>query len=248
MEREQATKEINEEKTTFDFNETTHHAYVTWKGDKKDKRPGIIVIPEWWGLNDYARMRAEMLAKIGYTAMAVDVFGNGAIGHNPKEAMQLLKPYTADPMLCKKAIDTAIQKFNTYPQLDSNKIAVIGYCFGGFVAINAGKLGTNVRGIVAFHPSLGGARPIKDIVKAAFLVCHGADDAFENDHVASFKQEMDESGIDYTFIAYPHAKHAFTNPESDENARKFDIPVGYNADADSRSWEDMKAFLKKIFQ
>lgn len=248
MEKEIATKDIKEEKTSFDFNGTTHYAYVTWSGDDKSKRPGVIVIPEWWGLNDYARKRAKMLAGLGYTAIAVDVFGNGSIGHNPQEAMQLLKPYTIDLTLCKKVVDTAIQKFKNYPQLDENNIAVIGYCFGGFLALNAGKLGADVKGVVGFHPSLGGAKPNKDLAKAKFLVCHGADDAFENDHVVPFKKEMDDAGIDYSFKIYPHAKHAFSNPDADENAKKFDIPLGYNAEADNQSWEDMRSFLKKVFQ
>lgn len=248
MEKELSTKDIKEEKTSFVFDGTTHFAYITWEGDSKGKRPGIIVIPEWWGLNDYARKRAEMLAALGYTAMAVDVFGNGAIGHTPQEAMKLIKPYTVDLALCKKIIDTTIQKFKTYPQLDENKIAVIGYCFGGFVAINAGKLGANVKGVVGFHPSLGGVKPVKDSVKAKFLICHGGDDQFENGNVSGFKKEMDDAGIEYTFKVYPHAKHAFTNPEADANAKKFDIPLGYNAEADSNSWNDMKVFLEKIFR
>ncbi len=248
MEKELSTKGIKEEKTSFNFNGTTHDAYVTWEGDNKDKRPGIIVIPEWWGLNDYARKRAAMLAGLGYTAMAVDVFGNGAIGHNPQEAMQLIKPYSTDPTLCKQIIDTVIQEFVTYPQVDENKIAVIGYCFGGYVATNAGVLGANVIGIVGFHLSLGGAKPVKDSVKTKFLICMGADDEFEKDNVVPFKEGMNNAGIDYIFKVYPNAKHGFTCPEADENARKFDIPVGYNAEADSQSWEDMKVFLKTIFQ
>lgn len=246
MHKEITPGKVHTQKDSFDLNGTTHDVYTAYEG-WEGKRPGIILIPEWWGLNDYAKQRAEMLAGLGYIAMAVDVFGNGAIGHNPQEAMELTRPFNEDPALSKTIINAAIRKFRSYPQLDAQKIALIGYCFGGSVALNAAKLGAGVSGVVGFHPSLKGAKP-EGQVKARFLICHGADDAFENDHVNAFKNEMDAAGIDYSFKVYPNAQHAFTNPNSDENAKKFGIPVGYNADADSNSWEDMKLFLKKIFE
>lgn len=248
MEKVLPTKNIQEKNDAFELNGTTHVAYVAFDSTVQGKRPGIIVVPEWWGLNEYARKRTRMLAGLGYVAMAIDVFGNGAIGHNPQEAMELIKPYNDDPSLSKKIIDTAIEKFKTYPQLDEDKIALIGYCFGGSVVLNAAKLGADVKGVVGFHPSLEGAQPDEDEIKSKFLICHGEDDAFENDNVNDFKKEMDAAGVDYIFKTYPDAKHAFTNPNSAENAEKFGIPVGYNADADSNSWEDMKSFLKEIFQ
>lgn len=232
----------------FTFQGTTHLAYSAHPvSDLEKKRPGIIVIPEWWGLNDYAKGRANMLAELGYVALAIDVFGDGRIGHNPQEAMSLTKRYQDDPTLAKKIIDTAIEKIKSYPQVDKNRIALVGYCFGGSVALNAAKLGADVKGVVGFHPSLGGAKPGTG-VKAQFLICHGADDEFEKDNVDAFRSEMDNADVNYEFKMYANAKHAFTNPNSDENAKKFGIPVGYNEDADRNSWEDMKSFFREIFQ
>lgn len=248
MQKSLSEKNIKEEKTSFQFNGKEHIAYLAYDTQQNGERPGIIVVPEWWGLNEYVRERAKMLADLGYVALAVDVFGNGDTAVNPQEAMNLTKPYNDDPSLSKKVVDVAIEKLKSFPMTDKNKIAVIGYCFGGYVAINAGILGADVKGVVGFHPSLGVAEPMKDSVKAKFLICHGSDDDFEKDNVKPFKQKMDSAGIDYKFIDYPNAKHAFTNPNATEKGEQFNIPVAYNEAADSKSWQDMKDFLKKIFE
>lgn len=239
-------KKIQEEKTSFTFNGEKHDAYFAFDPEIHQKKPGIIVVPEWWGLNEYARERGKMLAALGYVAMSIDVFGKGTIAKNPQEAMACTRPFGADPSLCKGIVDTAILKFKTLDQLDSSNIAIIGYCFGGYVAINAGIMGSDVKAVVGFHPSLGVGKPVGD-VRARFLICAGADDEFEKDHVQPFKQKMDAAGIHYIFNSYPDARHAFTNPNSTENARNFGIPVAYNAAADSASWQDMEGFFKEVF-
>ena len=216
--------------------------------NKEGKRPAILVVPEWWGLNDYTRSRAKQLAELGYIAMAVDMYGDGKIGNDPKEAQALATPYYKDPTLTKKVLDAAINKLKTFAQADTSKMAAIGYCFGGFVVLNAAKLGAGLKGVVSFHGGLTGVPPNKDLLKAKILVCHGAADEFENSHVAEFKKQMDSVDADMNFISYPDSKHAFTNPNANENAQKFQLDVAYNEAADKKSLNDMKEFLSKIFK
>lgn len=238
---------IIEEKTTYESNGKTYDAYVTYDENVKGKRPGILVVPEWWGLNDYTRSRAKQLAELGYAAMAVDVYGDGKQGTTPEEAGKLASTYYNDFSLSKVILDAALNKFKTYPQVDSTKMGAIGYCFGGALVLNAAKLGIDLKGVVSFHGGLQGVKPDKNKIKAKILVLHGAADEFENPHVVQFKKEMDSSGVDYTFKEYAGATHAFSNPNATAVGKKFNMPIAYNEAADTASWEDMKTFFKGIF-
>lgn len=241
------TADIIEEKTTYELKGKTYEAYLVYDKNAEAKRPGILVIPEWWGLNDYTRSRAKQLAELGYAAMALDVYGNGKTGETPDEAGKLASNYYENPMLAGDIVNAALLKFKTLPQVDTSKMGAIGYCFGGFIAINAAKTGADLKGIVSFHGGLQGLKPDKAKIKAKMLICHGAADDFENPHVAQFKKEMDSAGVDYTFKEYANATHAFSNPNATEVGKKFNMPIAYNEAADKASWEDMKEFFKKIF-
>ncbi len=238
---------IKTDSVNFSVSGKNYIGFVAYDENVKGKRPGILVVPEWWGLNDYTKSRAKQLAELGYIAMAVDMYGDGKLGADPKEAQELATPYYKDPTLAKTHIDAAIEKIKTFPQTDSSKIAAIGYCFGGFIVLNAAKLGADLKGVVTFHGGLGGVVPNKDLLKAKILVCHGGADEFENPHVAEFKKQMDSIGADYTFKIYPNATHAFSNPDATEIGKKFNMPIKYNAAADTASWNDMKVFFKKLF-
>lgn len=241
------TDSIKEESANFMVDGKKYLGFVYYDQNIKGKRPGILVIPEWWGLNDYPKSRAKQLAGLGYIAMAVDMYGDGKLGNDPKTAQELATPYYKDPLLTKPHIDAAIAKIKTFPQTDTSEIAAIGYCFGGFVVLNAAKLGADLKGVVTFHGGLSGVSPQKGLLKAKILVCHGGADVFENPHVAEFKKQMDSVGADYKFIVFPGATHAFTNPASTENGIKFNMPIKYDAAADTASWNDMKDFFKKLF-
>jgi dienelactone hydrolase len=185
---------------------------------------------------------------MGYIAMAVDMYGEGKIAADPKEALELATPYYKDPTLTKTVLDAAMNKLKTYQQTDSANIAAIGYCYGGFVVLNAAKLGADLKGVVSFHGNLSGVPVNKQLLKAKILVCHGEADQFvKPEEVNAFKHSMDSAGVDYTFKSYPNATHAFTNPAATENGKKFKMPIEYNAAADSASWKDMKEFFAKIF-
>ncbi len=238
---------IKEDSVSYNLNGKTYIGFVAYDANKEGKRPGILVVHEWWGLNDYSRSRAKQLAELGYIAMAVDMYGDGKKGEDPAAAQALATPFYKDPTLAKTRFDAAMKELKTYPQTDTTKIAAIGYCYGGYIVLNAAKLGADLKGVVSFHGDLSGVQPDKNLLKAKILVCHGDSDQFVNPEVAAFKKSMDSAGGDYTFKSYPNATHAFTNPASTENGKKFNMPIKYNADADAASWNDMKDFFKKIF-
>lgn len=237
---------IEEKKVTYTSNGTSYDAYLVHDKNEQGKKPGVLVVPEWWGLNDYTRSRAKKLAELGYAALAIDVYGNGEVGEDPDKAGKLAGTYYEKPELSKEIIDAALEKFKTFPQVDPNRMLMIGYCFGGFVALNAAKLGADVRGVVSFHGGLTGVAPKQGALKAKFLICHGANDTLENDHVATFRKQMDDAGADYRFVEYPGAQHAFTNPVSTEVGKKYGMPIGYDQEADEKSWEEMKTFFNTV--
>lgn len=240
---------IREENVTISADTTNMQCYIAYDGSKKEKRPIVLVLPEWWGLNDYPKKRAKELAALGYFAMAVDIYGNGAIGGNPDQAKALAGQLYSNPLLGASRIQAALAKAKTYAEADSTKTAAIGYCFGGTMVLNAARLGAPINAVVSFHGGLKGVTPAKNTIKSRILVCHGQADRFVSpEEVAAFKKQMDSVGAKYTFISYPNATHAFTNPESDQNAAKFKMPIAYNADADKKSWNDMKSFFATVFK
>ena len=238
---------IKEEAVTYSAGGKNFKGYVSYDSSQQAKRPAILVVHEWWGLNDYPRSRAKQLAQLGYIAMAVDMYGDGKTGEDPKAAQALATPFYKDPSLSKTRLDAAIEKLKTFPQTDASRMAAIGYCYGGFVVLNAAKLGADLKGVVSFHGDLSGVPINKNMLKAKILVCHGEADQFVNPEVPAFKKSMDSAGVDYTFKSYPGATHAFTNPAATENGKKFKMPIEYNAAADNASWNDMKDFFAKIF-
>lgn len=240
---------IKEEVVTYSANGVTLKGFVAYDENVKGKRPAVLVVPEWWGLNDYTKSRARQLAVLGYIAMAADMFGNGKIAANPTEAQSLTAPFYQDPKLAKERLDAALTKVKDYSQTDSNNIAAIGYCFGGSVVLNSAKLGSPLKGVVSFHGGLAGVPADKELLKAKILVCHGAADKFVTQQaVDAFKHQMDSIGADYTFKVYPNATHAFTNPDATKIGKQFNMPIEYNAEADKKSWNDMKAFFAGLFK
>ncbi len=243
------TPSIKEENVTYTAGNVTMDGYLTYDANKEGKRPAILVVHEWWGLNDYPKMRARKLAELGYIAMAVDMFGNGKTVDNPDDAGKMVGPFYQNPQMAKTRFDAAMNKLKTYSQADTNNIAAIGYCFGGAMVLNMARMGDNVKAVVSFHGNLVGVPPDKNLLKAKILVCHGADDKFvQQPEVEKFKKQMDSIRADYTLKVYPNATHAFTNPASTENGEKFKLPLKYNPAADSASWNDMKEFLAKILK
>jgi dienelactone hydrolase len=243
-----ANSQLKEDNTSYTGDGINMKGYVVYSDSVQGKRPAVLVVHEWWGMNDYSKSRARQLADLGYVAMAVDMYGNGQTASTPDEAMKLAGPFYGNPQLTKSRLDAALAKLKTYPQVDTNNIAAIGYCYGGYVVLNAAKLGEDLKGVVSFHGDLSGVAPDKNLLKAKVLVLHGEADTLVKPAVVNqFRKQMDSIGADYTFKSYPNAKHAYTNPQADSIDSKFHLGVGYNAEADKQSWEEMKQFLARIF-
>ena len=239
---------IVEDAVTYTADGTSLHGYVSYDSARPGKRPIVLVVPEWWGLTDYPRMRAKQLAELGYFAMGVDIYGDGKTAASPDEAQKAATPFYQNPQMAKARLEAALAKAKSYPQADSSQTAAIGYCFGGSVVLNAAKLGSDLDGVVSFHGGLEGVPARKDLLKAKILVCHGAADSFvPQQQVDAFRKSLDSIGANYTFKAYPDATHAFTNPDADKKAAEFKMPIKYNGAADTASWNDMKAFFGQVF-
>ena len=239
---------IKEESLNYDADSAHMTGFVAWDSSSTIKRPVVLVVHEWWGLNEYTKNRARQLAALGYFAVAVDMYGDGKMGNNPDEAGKLAAPFYEHPEKGKARFDAALAKIKTYAQADTSKIAAMGYCFGGGVVLNIARMGEPLKGVVSFHGNLVGVRPDKNLLTAKILVCHGDSDRFVNPEVPTFKKQMDSIGADYSFKTYPNATHAFTNPDATMLGEKFKMPIRYNAAADSASWKDMKEFFGKIFR
>lgn len=245
---ESVSKDIKTEDVAYNIGGQNYKSFVAFPSDTASAKPVVMVIPEWWGLNDYAKKRAKMLAELGYFAMAVDYYGDGKTVNNPKDAQTLAEPFYSDAALSKSTYEAARQQLGKFPQADVSKVAVIGYCFGGAQALNMARQDASLKGAVSFHGNLmTGVKPNNNKVKV--LVCNGANDSFvPTEEISAFKKEMDSAKMNYQFIDYPGAVHSFTNPDATEIGKKFNLKVAYNKEADEKSWKDMKAFLAEVFK
>lgn len=224
--------------------------FLAYDDTNPGKAPGVAIIHEWWGHNDYARSRAEQLAGLGFVAFAIDMYGTGKIAATPEEAGALSKPFYDDRMLMRKRAQAGIDVLKAQPQTDAGNIAVIGYCFGGTVALEVARGGADVKGVVSFHGGLATPMPAqKGVVKAQVLALNGKNDSLvpEADR-AAFLEEMTAANVNFKAVDYPGAVHAFTNPAATEIGQKFNMPVAYNAEADKQSFADMRSFFAKIFE
>ncbi len=224
--------------------------YLSYDDGISEKRPGILVVHEWWGHNEYARARARKLAELGYTALAVDMYGDGKQADHPSDAGKFAAAIRQNMEAATERFEAALQLLQKHPTVDPEHIAAIGYCFGGGLVLQMARRGLDLDGVVSFHGSLATDNPaVPGVIKARILVCDGADDKMVTpEQIQSFLREMKRAGVDYKFISYPGAKHSFTNPGADIYAEKFNIPVAYNAEADKRSWQDMQDFLQETFK
>ena len=244
-----STSGIKEEDVSYSVNGVNMIGYAAWDSSTTDKRPVVLVVHEWWGLNDYAKRRTRELAGLGYLAFAVDMFGNRAQADNPDSAGKLAMPFYSDPQMAKARFDAAMEKAKSLAQANPDKVGAIGYCFGGAVVIGVARLGDDLDGVVSFHGNLNVVPARKDLLKAETLVCHGAADPFvPQAEVDQFKKQMDSIGAKYIFKAYDSAVHAFTNPDATAIGQKFNIPIKYDAKADSASWKEMKDFFGRVLK
>ncbi len=225
----------------------TLQGYLAYDESIKEKRPGIIVVHEWYGLNDYAKRRAEQLAELGYIAFAADIYGNGILAKSPEEAGKLASEFYKDRSKFRSRVNAALDVLRESTHVDKQNIAAIGYCFGGSGVLELARSGAEIKGVVSFHGNLSTekAEDAKNI-KCKVLVLSGADDPnVPPEQIAGFEKEMNDAKVDWQMNIYSYALHGFTNPANKQSTSK---SVGYNEKADKRSWEAMKIFFDEIFK
>ncbi|MBG4765851.1 dienelactone hydrolase family protein [Pseudomonas aeruginosa] len=222
--------------------------YFAYDDSKPGIRPGVIVVHEWWGLNDYAKRRARDLAELGYSALAIDMYGEGKHTEHPQDAMAFMQAATRDADAAKARFLAGLELLKRQPQTDPSQIAAIGYCFGGKIVLDMARQGLPLAGVASFHGALGTATPAsKGSVKAKILVEHGsADSLVPAKDLDALKQELSAAGADYRVVIQDGAKHGFTTPDADAH-KGHGLDIGYDRPADRRSWADLQAFLKDIF-
>ncbi len=222
--------------------------FIAYDPAVKTARPAILILPEWWGVTEYPCRRAEMLAQLGYVAMVVDLYGRGKVVSTPGDATEASGNFYKDPSVAKSRVEAALAKLKTFPGVDAKNVGVVGYCFGGAMALNLARMGEDFKGVVSFHGGLTGVEATKGKVKARILVCHGGSDQFVSTaDVKAFRRNMDTTGAHYIFKTYEGAQHAFTNPSATETGKKFNLPISYNEKADKESWAEMKKFFADVF-
>jgi dienelactone hydrolase len=241
-----AQAKIVTKSVTYEHDKTALEGYLAYDDSIKGKRPGVLVVHEWWGLNDYARKRAEQLAHMGYVAFALDMYGKGKVTTHPQEASEWAKQITANVDFWGERALAGLKVLEKDPRVDPNRLAAIGYCFGGSTVQQLAYMGANLRGIVSFHGSL--IPPTEEQakrVKAKILICDGAADPMNKpDAVENYIASMNKTTLDWVMIIYAGAEHGFTNPD----AGKAGIEgVKYSKSADQRSWRHMKDFFHEIF-
>lgn len=240
-----AMAEVTGKEVTYRAGDTTFKGYLAVNEAVSGKRPAVIVVHEWWGHNDYVRQRARMLAELGYTALALDMYGDGKQADHPEDAGKFAGEVKNNMPAAEARFQAAINLLKNEPTVDGERLAAIGYCFGGSVVLEMARRGLPLDAVASFHGSLGTSNPAQPgSVKGKVVVMNGADDPFvKPEAIEAFRKEMDAAGVDYEFINYPGAVHSFTNPEADATGQKFGLPLAYNREADEKSWDRMKALF-----
>ena len=242
-----AHAEVKTQEVEYDSGGTPLQGFFAWDEAVTGKRPGVLVIHEWWGHNQHARNQAIRLAKAGYVAFALDMFGKGKVTTHPADAQAFVAEATSDAARLKARFEAGLNELRRNPHVDPSKVAVIGYCFGGTVALNMARAGEDVSAVITLHAGLKLSVPAeKGKIKARkiLVLTGGADPMVGAEAVASFEKEMAAAGADVKVISYPGAKHAFTNPDAD----KAGVPgLGYDAEADQESWQEVLKVLKVVF-
>jgi dienelactone hydrolase len=237
---------IGGQEITYTVDGTNLKGYIARPAESGVKRGAVLVVHEWWGHNAYVRHRADMLAKLGYVALAVDMYGDGKVANHPSDAGKFAGEVRNNMDAGERRFRAALELVASQPDVNPDRIGAIGYCFGGGLVLEMARRGLPLAGVVSFHGSLAGLSPVQaGAVKGRVLVLNGADDPFiKPEQIATFKNEMDAAGANYRFINYAGAKHSFTNPDATDNGRKFNLPLAYSAVADVRSWEAMKSLFE----
>jgi dienelactone hydrolase len=236
------TKTVN-----YRFDGVNLKGHLAWDDEVQGKRPAVLVVHEWWGLNDYAKQRAEKLAALGYVALACDMYGEGRVAQHPQEAGQMAGEVRKNVKTWQGRAQAALKVLQDHELVDAREIAAIGYCFGGSTALELAYTGADLAAVVTFH----GALPVPEpdqakAIKAKVLICHGALDSFIPEAtIQKVRDAFEEARVDYEMNYYGGAVHSFTVPDADKVGMK---GIAYNAAADHRSWKSMLRLFDEVFK
>lgn len=238
--------EVKTREFQYQAGDVSLQGFMAWDDAVKGKRPGVLVVHEWWGHNDHARNAARKLAQAGYVGFALDLFGQGKVTTHPEDAQAFIAEATKDPDALMARFNAALTLLKQDANVDPTRIGAIGYCFGGGVVLNRARAGEDLDAVVTFHGALSTKTAAKkgEVKPRILVLTGGADSMIPSSQVDQFKQEMKNAGAKYEVVVYPGAKHGFTNP----NAGKAGLEaLAYNADADRKSWAKAMDFLRKAF-
>lgn len=241
-----AHAEIQTQEVEYKQGDTTLQGFFAWDDAIKGKRPGVLVIHEWWGLNEHAREQAKRFAKAGYVGLAIDMFGKGKLATHPDDAKKFVAEATSNPTVAKARFDAALALLKKRPEVNAKQIGAVGYCFGGAVALDMARAGEPLAFVGTFHGALATKTPgKKGAIKPRLLIMTGANDPMvDKAQVDAFKAEMTAAGAKYEVIEYPGAKHSFTNPDADKRG----IPgLAYDAKADQDSFAALLKLMSELF-
>ena len=242
---------IKEEPVTYTDGKTTMKGFVVYDDAITAKRPGIIMVHEWWGITKHMHNEARGFARQGYTVFIADMYGDARTADNPKDAGALSSSVMKNPQTMESRFNAAREQLARQPSVDATRIGAVGYCFGGAVVLNMARAGADLAGVAGFHASLGlnTPAPAPGAVKAKILVLNGADDPFvKKEQYVTFKSDLDAAKADYKVIEYPGAVHAFTNPEATALGKKFNLPLRYDAKANEEAKAAASKFFAQVFK
>ncbi|HUV20411.1 MAG: dienelactone hydrolase family protein [Gammaproteobacteria bacterium] len=233
----------------YQVGDASHQGYLAYDNEISATRPGIIIVHEWWGLNDYIVQRAHMLAELGYVALAIDMFGGGRVAETPDEAASLMNGVLDDMETGTAALKAGYQLLQNQVGVDAERTAAIGYCFGGAMVLHMARIGLPLSAVASFHGALGSFHQAEPgSIKPTILVCHGAADSMVSmADLESFKQEMTQAKADFEVLLLADARHGFSNPQASVNAEKYGLDLGYQQQADAKSWAAMQALFDRVF-
>src|SRR6266496_2025869 len=226
---------------------TVLQGFIAWDDAGRGKRPGVLVVHEWWGHNEHARNQARRLAEAGYVGFALDMYGKGKVTTHPQDAQAFVNEVTKDPAVLAARFNAALEQLKRDPHVDTTRLAAIGYCFGGAVVLGMARAGADLAAVVTFHGALATQTPAQPgKVKARILVLAGGADPFvPPEQVEAFKKEMQAAGAQFEVVVYPGAKHGFTNPDAGSYGMD---QLAYNAAADRQSWAAMLALFHTVLR
>lgn len=240
------TPDIQTREVTYQQGETALHGYVAWDGAREGRRPGVLLVHEWWGHNEHARAQARRLAEAGYVGFALDMYGEGRTAAHPADAEALMMGVVSDLDLLTARFNAGLEQLRQDAHVDPDRIAAIGYCFGGTVVLGMARAGADLDAVVSFHGGLAVPVPVDSgAVRARVLVLTGADDPMvPAAQVAAFTEEMRVAGARIEVVSYPGVRHSFTNPDAAATGME---ALAYDAEADRESWAAMLRLLEEMW-